>query len=1268
MRKLFLILLLILPASIGYAQGTTSRISGTVTDTSGAAVPSATVIAVNDDTGVSYTTKSSSSGTYSFDSLQLGRYTVRADAPGFKQFVSTGNVLSIGVPTSVDPKLQAGGNSETVTIQGGYDIVQTESSGNFGAIIDNVTLTELPIVGTRGRNPLGLTQFIPGVVQNNSANAPGGDIVVNGSRDRAFNYVLDGIDDNETSSGGSSTSPSHQNPDMLSEFRVITANPTAEFGRNSGAQVLMVTRSGTNQFHGNAFEFYQSPFLRANTAAAKAAIPRLTRPQFVQNVPGGSIGGPIWKDKAFFFANVELLHALTGTVVTRTVYTAQARAGNIRYVQTPGGILRNGNSAATVVGPQGGPYTAGPSVDGNGNVNLLPGATLGTYNVAANDPFGVGLDPSTASFIALTPLPNTFAVGDGLNTAGYTFSAPATDRQVDTTYKIDYIFNQKNALFGRISTGHQNTYADSTNAGLQPFPGLPGTVNTFRLPRNLAINYRYSPTMRLTNELVVGFNRFGYSFINPSYAQSISQPFTLNNGVTVPLQSALGNNRYLTTIQYVDNVTYVRGAHIFKGGINLRNGREIDHRGSIGAVNAIPQVNFSTGSNPVNVTQYKTPVATAGCATCINSTDQGTVNSAINDLLGRVGAVSAGYVSKADLTAFQPATSTNMIDSRWDEYDFYLQDTWHVLPNLVIDYGVRDDMRLAPKLQGFPSLVPNQDVRYGTPLTTPLQFVPGKFMDDRLDNIGPSIGFAWDPFKTGKTSIRGNYRIAYDRINSFSFSSSVFQGLPGRTFQITNTTSGQDTATVPGKRAKNFVVPSPTATPASLTTPPAYSANSLTVSDPHMQTPTVQEWGLSIQQQISKNTVVTLSYIGNHGTHLYGGYDSNQTEFRSNGFLAAFQAAQNGVDTPLLTQLISTDTRHTAGQTGVAFLKANYAAYVTPTNPQHNDVGGLANAFATRLQPSTATNPDGTQTNPNGVPLVVSSGLGAGFFKPYSQYLGGLFVLQTRDYSNYNGLQLQFERRLTNGFLITANYTYSRSMDVRSYDPAFTVVATGSSQSAAGTPFDYHNPSLNYAPSDLDNTHVVNGYFVYQLPFGHDKMFGAHWNRTFDLVAGGWEVAGDGYLQSGRPITFFSGYNTFSGTVQTPASCLGSCPKNMGAIHVEASSVPGGANQTFFYTPAQRAQFFVPAAGLFSNLGRNYFRQNYVWQADATLSKAFRIYKEQNLQLRIEAQNIFNVITYDTFGSQSIQSTSSFTRLNPATDGVLNNSPRRMQLSAKYNF
>jgi hypothetical protein len=428
-----------------------------------------------------------------------------------------------------------------------------------------------------------------------------------------------------------------------------------------------------------------------------------------------------------------------------------------------------------------------------------------------------------------------------------------------------------------------------------------------------------------------------------------------------------------------------------------------------------------------------------------------------------------------------------------------------------------------------------------------------------------------------------------------------------------------------------------------------------------MQTPTVAQWGFSIQHELVRNTVLTVSYIGNHGTHLYGGYNSNQVEFRSNGFLDAFKSAQAGIDTPLMTQIAKADTRNTATPqlNGVAYLKANYASTIQTVPFKTNDVGGLANSLANRLQTSTDPN------YPNGKPLVTSAGLASTFFKPYPQYLGGVFVLQTRDYSNYNGLQIQVEKRFSNGFLVTGNYTYSKTMDVRSYDPTFTTVATGATQSASGTPFDYHTPRVNYAVSDLDNTHVLNGYFVYDLPFGHGRKYGSNWNRVVDGLIGGWRISGDGYLQSGRPITFYAGYNTFSGSVQTPASCQGSCNARMGKIHVESSA--GAANQTYFFTAAQRAQFFVPDAGAFSNEGRNFFRQNHVWQADATIAKSFRTYHEQSLDLRLEAQNVFNVITYDTFGSQSIQSTS-FTRLNPASDGVLNNSPRRVQLAAKYVF
>jgi hypothetical protein len=1229
-RRLFVLgCFLSLSLALAIAQGTTSRISGVATDPSGAGVANAKITITNDDTGVSYVIKTSTSGTYAFDSLQVGRYTLRAEAPGFKKYVSTGNVLAIGVPTSINPKFEIGGTTETIQVQGGYDLIETESSGNFGATIDNVSLVQLPVVGTRGRNVLSFTQFVPGVVQN-GGNAPGGDIVVNGSRDRAWNYTLDGIDDNESSSGGGSNSPSHQNPDMLSEFRVITSNFTAEYGRNTGGQVVMVTKSGTNKFHGNLFEFYQSPFLRANGADTKAA--GLPASQYVQNIPGGSIGGPIWKDKAFFFYNLELLHAHTSTLVTRYVYTPLAKQGQFRYV-TKG---RNTSYGAT-----------GASVDATGNV--VSGVSFNTYDIAANDPFGVGLDPSVKAYLALAPAPNTYGVGDGLNVGGYTFTAPSTDKQVDQTYKIDYVFNEKNALFGRLSVGHQNTFADSGNDGQEIFPGTPDVVDTMRKPRNMAINYRYSPTKNTTNELVVGFNRFSYAFINPATAQAEKTPYNFNSfedssiTITSPTNTYIGNNRYLTTLQAVDNFTWVKGPHIFKAGVNLRFGREVDHRGDIGVLNVIPQVTFDTADNPLDYTHYNVP------STQIDTSyDQPDLANAANDLLGRIGSIAAGYVSNPTLTAFKPADSINIMDTRWPEYDFYLQDTWHVLSNLVVDVGVRDDTRMAPQFKGFPALVPNQDLTYGHALTSDLQFVPGRYMKDRWNNFGPSIGFSYDPRKNGKTSIRGNFRIAFDRINSFSFSSSVFQGMPGLTYQITDATVGQDNFATnkQGERAANWTAPTPLSTPLQLTTPPAYSSNSLTVSDPNMQTPTVTQWGFSIQQQLMHNTGLTVSYIGNHGTHLYGAYDSNRPEYNSNGFLDAFKQVQAGEDSPLMTQIVSGDTRY-SGEGGTQFVKNNYSSYV-----KHNNVAGLAKAFANRLQNPTAT-------NPYGVPLVVSSGLSPTFFKPYQQYLGGLDVLDTHDFSNYNGLQVQVEHRFSKGFSVTANYTYSKTLDVRSFDPTFTIVGTGSSQSAAGSPFDYLHPRLNYAASDLDSAQVVSGYYVYDLPFARFLKLGEKWNHIANTVIGGWEIAGDGFWQTGRPVTLFSGYNTFSGTVQTPANCLG-CNAHMGKVQTYDG-------ETWFLSTAQKAMFSTPGAGQFSNTGRNWFRQPSVWNTDATLSKSFTTYHEQYLQIRIEAQNLMNNVSYDTFGSQGIQS-SVFMRLDEATDGVLNNEPRRMQLSAKYVF
>src|SRR5215475_10321580 len=354
---LSLIVFLFLLAGQDYGQGTTSRVTGTVVDTTGAVVPGATVNLTNEANNVSFTTQTSDSGSYAFDLIPAGVYKVSVEKTGFKKFVSTGNVVQINQPATVNISMEVGDVSAQVTVEAAAVAVQISSSGNIGSTIDQKTLESVPIVGLRGRNPLDLLNYQPGVVSGGNT---GGGVDVHGSRDRAFNFTLDGVDVNESSAGGSNFTPLRPNPDSLQEFQVVTGGFTAELGRSSGAQVTMVTRSGTNQIHGNAFEYYQTPKFSAKSYSGN--INNLAKEQFVQNIFGGGVGGPIIKDKLFYFANLQVLRAYDTALVTRTVYTHSARSGLFRYV------VGRANAAAG---------TATPSADAAGNP-ILPacGATV----------------------------------------------------------------------------------------------------------------------------------------------------------------------------------------------------------------------------------------------------------------------------------------------------------------------------------------------------------------------------------------------------------------------------------------------------------------------------------------------------------------------------------------------------------------------------------------------------------------------------------------------------------------------------------------------------------------------------------------------------------------------------------------------------------------------------------------------------------------------------------------------------------------------------
>lgn len=1258
MRKPILasLLLLFCIVAVASGQGTTSRVTGTVQDANGAAVAGAMVTLTNEATGVSFTTTTSESGTYSFDLVQVGQYTITLEKQGFKKFISQATPVNVNQPATVNATLETGGVTETVTVQAGAEQVQTSSSGNIGSTIEQKTLEALPIVGTRGRNPLDLLNFQPGVVIGGNT---GGGVSVNGSRDRAFNFTLDGIDINESTAGGSNFTPLRPNPDSVQEFQVVTSNFTAELGRSSGAQVTLVTRSGSNDFHGNIFEYYRTP--RLDAKSYPNTIAGTPKDQFVQHIFGGSIGGPLFnpgfgegrkmgwlRDKAFFFTNLQFLRAYDTGLVTRTVYTQSARQGLFRYTVGGGNIPVGGNGIATVNSSGGQVFGACP----NPLPNPLPAGfrCTRTYDIASN-PALITQDQALMAYLNAMPLPNNFTVGDGLNTAGFNFGSPQHEKQYDFVTKFDFNINPKNLLYVRYAQGSQTTLGDSANGGRPIFPDATNFVDTYRTPKNLAVNWRWSPTGTVTNEAIFGISKFFFSFLTPFPDPNL--PFAFIN-VATPNTNFSYNARGVRTLQFIDNLTFIRGSHTFKSGINFRFNRHNDDRSSVAGSAIEPVVTFG-GTGGAFFGNFALP---SSGTTGINADDLTRLQNTIRDQLGKVNGVSRAFVSEGE--AFAPAGSRWLNEVTYPELDFYFQDNWRIRPNLVLDLGVRWEAKLSPRVGGDrPSLVPDQLVKLGAAPSNTLKWVEGDIYSTDLNKLLPSVGFAWDPFKSGKTSIRGNYRMASDRIATFLFGSSIYQSTPGNNTSVSNSAFGQA-----GGLYRNIgpIIAglTPSQTPSQLRQPPAFSTNSLSVLDPDLQFPQIHEWSFSVQREI-QNNVIEVNYIGKHGVHLLGGYNVNQVNIFARvagvnqSFAEAFDLVRNDIRTngannttvfPALINLLYTGNPNNNAGT------ATFRSVVTTNTINLGNVATAALLTSQRLcQTADVNNGICTATGGQLIGRTVNNPF---LFQPYPQYSGGLNVFDSSDYSRYDGVQFIFKRRINKGLGFQFGYTLSQSKDNRSWDPSLSTVSTGSVQSASSTPFDLRDRSLNYTWSDFDRRHVFQGTYTYELPFGKGKKFLSGIPTIVDHVIGGWQMAGTVLWTSGRPFTVYSGINTLSNVVQSTADCS-SCTRNSGQLVLESG-------RNFWFDAATRAQFSQPVTGSIGNTGRNFFLAPYYFQWDSSLSKKFRITERVSFDFRVDARNVLNNPSFDN--PTAVFTSTIFGRIN---DSVTNNA-RRIQLSGKLSF
>lgn len=1252
-QPLLIAAFLLVASSLAFGQGTTSRVAGIVRDSNGGTIAGATVTLTNEATSISFTSETSESGAYAFDLVQVGNYSLAVEKPGFKRYVSKSNAINVNQPTTINVSLEPGGVSETVTVQASGEQVQTSTSGNIGSTIEQRTLESLPIVGTRGRNPLDLLNFQPGVVFGGNT---GGAVNVNGSRDRAFNFTLDGIDINESTAGGSNFTPLRPNPDSIQEFQVVTSNFTAELGRSSGAQVTFVTRSGSNQFHGNLFEYYRTPRLDAAGYATKIA--KLPKDQFVQHIFGGSLGGPLFdpgfgeggrgfhwlRDKAFFFTNLQLLRAYDTALVTRTVYTQTARQGLFRYV------LQGTNAPVGAISP------LTPSVDGAGNSlfppcpNPLPNPLpptlrcIQTYNIATN-PTGVGIDPVLGAILNATPLPNNFTTGDGLNTAGFNFASPQHERQYDFVTKLDFNLRQNSLLYVRYAQGSQSSFGDSANGGRPIFPGSPNFVDTARTPKNLAVNWRYSPSGQVTNEAIFGISKFFFSFATPQPDPSF--PFVFINSAT-PNTNFTYNARGVRTLQLIDNLTFVTGSHTLKGGTNLRFNRHTDDRSNVAGSAIEPVVGLS---GTAGFTGFGLP---ASGATSINTADLTRLQNTIVDELGRIGTVSQAFVSNG--SSFAPAGTRWLNQATYPELDFYFQDNWRFKSNLTFDLGLRWEAKLHPSIGGSrPILVPNQPVKLGAAPSNNVTWVEGDVFKN-ANVLLPSVGFAWDPFRSGKTSIRANYRIASDRIATFLFGSSIFQSTPGNNVAATNSNFGAG-----GGLYRNLgpviAALTPTATPAALRQPPAFGTAATSVIDPDLQFPQVHEWSFSFQREIGKN-VVEVNYIGKHAVHLLGGYNVNQVNIFASvpgladtSFLDAFNKirASSAYNSPLINLLMSGNALNNGGT--ARFRALNTTAITQGSVASAALVVSQKTCVAADVTAGICTNAQLNQRllDLNGFTYLL---------QPYPQFTGGINVFDSSDYSSYGGLQMIFKRRISSGLGFQLGYTLSKSKDNRSWDPSLSTVSTGSVQSASSTPFDLRDRKLNYAWSDFDRRHVFQGTYTYELPFGRGTRFAADVPKLLDVIIGGWQMSGTVILASGRPFTVYSGANTVSNVVQSTADCSG-CTRDIGKLVLE-----GGRN--FWFDATTRAlfptAFTAPAPGSIGNTGRNFFIAPKYFQWDSSLSKKFKLTESVNFFLRFDARNVLNNPSFDN--PTAVITSTIFGRIN---DSVTNNA-RRIQVSGKLSF
>jgi hypothetical protein len=1229
------------------AQSDRGSIAGSVLDSTGAGLPGAAITIKGADTGSLYQTVSSGSGSYRVNDIAIGRYDVTVEAKGFKTSLQKGVVIEISTVAALNVTLQPGNVKEEVTVLADAPTIQTESS-DIGTVMSDKQIHELPLMlaatSQSGgvRSPEVFIMLTPGVTgAGTMAFNPAAGIYetkISGGQNFGTEILLDGASAQRSDSGAAfdQTAPSVE---ALTEFKVTTSSPSAEYGHTSGGVESFTTKSGTNKYHGSLFDLFQNN--AANAAPWVNGLNEVTTgtPSDHQNDFGGALGGPVWiphiydgHDKTFFFFSWEQYRNNPGLVNNvLTLPTAAERGGDFSALLGPGVV--DPTTHSPVINPCTGNQVLRGEIFDPSTTQVVGGQTcrmpFPTDNVITSGPT---LKLSAVAQKVLGYLPGTNRAGlpgsngsPGLQQNYLNPAGTSPDIITQTTFRIDENVTNKSKMFFSYSSRQQNIL-NGANVDL-PAPLTPGNYFNTYFTHYLRFGWDYLASPTVLNHFNVGFNRIYTASVAPSVNGSnwesvlgipgASGPtfpqIAFNGGAEGFGYSSYSDNNYALQVPnalvVADSVSWTRGRHSMRFGFDWRSYQySLRNTGP-----ESPNYTFSS-----NETTFG-PIA--------QQSDAGQAGDPMASFL-------LGLPDVENL-------SVSSHFSRWVQnyYAAYVQDDFKARRNLTVNMGLRWDIDTprheATGAQSVLSLT-------ATNPDTPGQ--PGALIYGRsatgaqtyFKNFGPRLGFAYSPDRIPNTVFRGAYSIYYAALFYSDFGYNLASGTTATpNFQnsdsftpVSSLDAGFPTYTLPSN-----------ANDPTLNT---FTHNTLSFAAPGYGRPgMVQNWNFQMQHQIAPDLIMSIGYVGQHATRLLSQLAEVNTINPEYNYLGS--ALSDRVD----------GTDGLGGPAILASLGKTVPSWFVP---------GWGSATATVGQ----------------------------LLRPFPQYgtITSSCCLENLGQSTYNALQATLERRFRNGLNLLASYTFSKTLT--DADTAFPT-ETGFSSSVFGAQNPYNlkaEKAVSY--QDIPHTFVIS--YLYELPMGHGKKYLNH--GVASKVAGGWQISGIQRYQAGSPTvineyatanpystgnyrySLIPGQSVFgSNPVQwTPAlnsSWNSSCQESNGlwSRPSKYAAAPSPVNCAAFEDPS--AVNPLPGGAVrqyaFGNLptALSWWRSPGYKNEDASLIKRTEIREGQSILLKFDFQNVFN---RHTLGGIDGYPGDTFFGV-PGGSGHNNlNNPRTLQATIRYEF